>query len=281
MRSKGIIMKKIAEVLDELKDIGVDWSSHPSDAYLFDVPKGYFDAFPSQVLADIKASGSETELNIGLEKTMPFDVPGNYFETFGIGILNKIQHMNKIVEGQVPLFEAVPPTNPYQLPENYFDTFHQNIIGKINADTISSPEELKTISPLLATLKDKVSYVAPMAYFDEIDFSEKIQVKTIETKVLEHPAVKSIKWARWAAAASIVLIFSIGGLRFLGSDMNMSEDQRLEQSLAKIPDAKIQEWLSNNLDESDISNFRVSVTNTNMPKTPEEQRIEDIENDFY
>lgn len=274
-------MKKIAEILDELKDMGVDWDFHSNDAYLFDVPKGYFDALPSQILANIKASGLETEFNINLDKTPLFQVPEQYFENLSTHILQKVQAMDQIIEGKEHLFSVVPSVNPYQIPENYFDNLHQSIIHKIDSDLVPSQEEIETISPLLASLKDKMSYKAPGAYFDETDFSERIQVKTIESKIVEHPAVKSIKWARWAAAASIVLIFSFGGLRFLGANVNITEDQKLEQSLAKIPDAKIQEWLSNNLDESDLGNLSASLGDANMHKTPDEQRVEDIENDFY
>jgi hypothetical protein len=274
-------MKKIAEILDELKDMGADWDFHSDDAYLFDVPKGYFDALPSQIMANIKASGSETELHIDLDKTPLFQVPEQYFDNLSSHILQKVQAMDQIVAGKEPLFKAVPAINPYQLPENYFDNLHQDILRKRDTDLISSDEEIETMSPLLASLKDKVSYKAPGAYFNETDFSERIQVKTIESKIIEHPAAKSIKWARWAAAASIVLIFSVGGLRFLGANVNITEDQKLEQSLAKIPDAQIQEWLSNNLDESDFGNLSASVGDANMHKTPGEQRVEDAENDFY
>src|ERR1700748_686667 len=244
-------MKKIAEILDELKDMGVDWDFHSNDAYLFDVPQGYFDGLPSQILANIKASESETAFHVNPDKTPLFDIPEQYFETLSSHILQKVRAMDQIVNGNDSLFTAVPAINPYQLPENYFDNLHQDILGKIGSDLIPSQQEIEAMSPLLASLKNKTSYKAPSAYFDETDFSERIQVKTIESKIIEHPAVKSIKWARWAAAASIVMIFSIGGLRFLGAHVNITEDQKLEQSLAKIPDAKIQEWLSNNLDESD------------------------------
>lgn len=280
------IMKKKAEILDELKDIGVDWNSNPTDAYLFDVPNGYFDTLPSQIMANIKASESETELNPtlnnALTKSTLFDVPENYFDALSNNILSKIHARDAIIEGNVQIFKSVSAENPYHLPENYFESLSRNVFDRIVSDDIVSSEEIESISPLLATLKHKNSYETPDTYFNAIDFAEKIQVKTIETKVVEHPAVKSIKWARWAAAASIILIFSVGGAKFLGTNSaSVNPDQKLEQSLAKIPDAKIQEWLANNIDEIDISSLQGTASNSNRPKTVDEQRIEDIQNDLF
>jgi len=44
----------------------------------------------------------------------------------------------------------------------------------------------ETISPLLASLKDKTPIKYQKLIFNAIDFSEKIQTKTIERKVVEH-----------------------------------------------------------------------------------------------
>jgi len=68
----------------------------------------------------------------------------------------------------------------------------------------------------------------------------------------------------------------------------MNPNAEFEQSLSRIPDAKIQDWLSNNLDESDINSLKSSLGNVNAMNSsnaaevvPNDQATDDISDDLY
>ncbi|KAA5536509.1 hypothetical protein F0919_02245 [Taibaiella lutea] len=270
-------MKKKAEILEELTTLKSTLGNYEDEIQLFHVPEGYFEYLPGQILKNIKASQIETEFNLTIDKTVPYTVPTDYFEQFGNNVLQQIRKMQPVIEGKNQSFDDIGMMETYQLPDGFFASFEQNLYKKLGIQQDSDIEETETISPLLASLKDKTSYTAPHTYFNAIDFSEKIQRKTIERKVIEHPSVKSIKWARWAAAASIILIFFVGGFRFLSPDNTISSEAKFEKSLAQIPETQIREWLSNNIDETDINSLSASLLNSKDLKT--KQALENITED--
>lgn len=273
-------MKKNAEILEELTHLKSTLGNHADEIQLFHVPEGYFEYLPNQILENAKASQLETEPNITIDKAGPYNIPVDYFEQLEHNILQRIRDIQPIVEGRNQSFDAIAIKETLQLPTDYFASFEQNLFKKIGLQSENATAEIETISPFLADLRDKESYKAPEAYFNAIDFSEKIQYKTVERKVAEHPSVKSIKWARWAAAAAIIMIFSIGGFKFLNPANTISDEARYEKTLANIPDAKIKEWLSNNLDETDVNSLSASILKSKDLKTKkalENIREEDIQ----
>lgn len=250
--------------MEELINLGTDLESFPDNAPTFHVPENYFEQLPSLILAAIKAFDSETELNLEIHKTGPFNTPANYFDSLSDTILNKVRAINQIVEAEkITLFGETSKEAPFHLPENYFNNLQSDIAQKLGLNAANAIEELALISPLLASLRNEPSYETPNTYFNATDFSEKVQLKTIQSKVVEHPSAKSIKWARWAAAASIILIFSVSGFQFLNSNLDSSSTVKFEKSLAKISDARIKDWLSNNIDEADMSGLDKGLVNMN------------------
>jgi hypothetical protein len=270
-------MKKNAEILEELTHLKSTWGDHVDETQLFRVPEGYFEHLPNLILENVKASQLETELNITIDKAGPYDFPVDYFEQLENNILQQIRNIQPIIEGRSQSFDAIAVKDTFQLPTDYFASFEQNLFKKMGLQSDNAITEIETISPLLAELKNKESYKAPETYFNAIDFSEKIQDKTVERKVVEHPSVKSIKWARWAAAASIILIFFVGGFRFLSPDNTLSSQDKFEKSLAQIPETQIREWLSNNIDETDVNSLSANLLNSKDLKT--KQALENITED--
>jgi len=267
-------MKKNAEILEELTSLKSTLGNFEDGIQLFHVPEGYFEHLPGQILENIKASHKETEFNIAIEKTGPYSVPEGYFEQFGNKVLNKIKNIDSITESKIQSFDNAARMETYQLPTDFFASFEQDLFKKIGIRSENAVQETAAISPLVASLRDKPSYKVPEKYFNANDLSEKVQTKTIERKVVEHPSVKSIKWARWAAAASIILIFSIGGFRFLSPHSALSSEAKFEKSLAQIPEYQLREWLSNNLDETDVNSLSASLLNSKDLKT--KQALENI-----
>jgi len=275
-------MKKRAEILEELTNLksALGNGEHPIQS--FQVPEGYFEGLSGQILANVKASFMETECNIPINKQEPFSVPAGYFEGLSNSILQQIKTIQPVIEGKVQSFDTIAVKETYQLPDHYFGSFEQHLFSKLGLNQENASEETQAISALVAGLKDKPSYQAPEAYFNAIDFSEKIQSRNIERKVVEHPSVKSIRWAGWAAAAAIVMIFFVGGFNFLTTNNTYASENKFEKSLAKIPEYQLREWLSNNLDETDVNNISASLLKSKDIKTQKalenitEADIEDI-----
>ena len=166
------------------------------------------------------------------------------------------------------------------MPPNYFDNFSENVLSKITLQEQNVKQELESIGSMLADFPKEDVFSVPLGYFNEDNFSEKVQAHSIESKVVEHPAVKSIKWARWAAAASVIAIFSISGFQFL-NNTPLTANAKFEQSLSQIPDSKIQDWLSFNLGETDSTNFSTNVANADGANQPDFNNLSSKEINDY
>jgi len=247
--------------MEELRSMGTDPGSIPTDIPVFHVPEHYFDQFPSRIMESIHASVMPAALQLDIRKEGPYEVPAPYFETLSDSILQKVKARDAVIYG-APSFKTLSATTSYQLPDHYFESLSQQITDRLGLNAANATEEIETISPLLAGLKAQASYETPAAYFNAADFSREVQQQSFEQKTVEHPAVKSIKWARWAAAAAVIFLFSISGFRFLNADLDKNPDAAFEKGISKISDARIKEWLSNNLDESDLTSLGDGLANS-------------------
>jgi len=119
------------------------------------------------------------------------------------------------------------------------------------------------MSPLLASLRKENAFTVPDQYFQAGNIIQLARQQEAKPKTVQHPAVKSITWARWAAAAAVMAIFTLGGMHFLTGNAGSTGKTDFQESLAKIPDAKIKDWLASNMDESDINSLGSSIANIN------------------
>lgn len=272
-------MKIQDEILTELKTLQADFGADLNDKTVYQVPEGYFQNFPDDMAAVIKAMNTETIFAFPAEPEQPYSVPIHYFDQLATEVLKKVKAFENIAESGSPVLEKLKEANVYTLPENYFTSFEETLFQQLFSTEDNAVDEMESLSPLLASLKTEQPFSVPAGYFNTESLVQKSRMT--EQKVVEHPAIKSIKWARWAAAAAVAIIFALGGWQYLGSGTVQKQEQGFDQALAHIPDAKIKEWLSYNMDEEDLNSIKISgagvqaiTTNVSLQNFSEEE-IED------
>ncbi|WP_157977323.1 hypothetical protein [Taibaiella helva] len=257
-------MKKKDEIAAELKALTTEFGAAVAGEPAFHTPEHYFRDFPGQMKAIIRAMNANTALSLPVSKDGPYSVPPGYFETLEQDILARIKLADTIVTGATISVPGATREIPFELPEGYFARFEQELHQKLFHSETPVQEELQELSPLLAGLQQEQPFAVPGGYFNSDAFVRQVQEQQ-QPKVVEHPSVRSIKWARWAAAAAVIAIFAMGGLHYLVPGGKQSSRVSFEQALAKIPEKNIKEWLSNNMDESDINNLGSSIANISIP----------------
>lgn len=274
-------MKKKDEIAAELKALNATFGVAGANDPVFHTPENYFQDFPDQISAIIRTMNADASLSLPIAKEGPHTVPDGYFEAFSAGILARAKALDAITNGTELPWSDKERQTPFSLPEGYFDRFSQQLTEQIFNTETPVLGELQELSPLLADLKKEQPFAVPGGYFNSEAFARQIQQEQQpKAKVAEHPSVRSLKWARWAAAAAVIAIFVMGGLHYFIPGSTYSDKNSFERDLAKIPEKNIKEWLSNNLDESDINNLGSSIANIsiNGPSTLKnlsEQQIRD------
>lgn len=283
-------MKKNSEILEELSTLQSSLGDFNEETEALHIPKDYFEHLSEKILADIKAAQSEPEFQFAIEKSGPYFVPENYFEQFPNELLLKVNELETTANATTQSFDNIASKEVLQVPAQYFESFEGELFKKLGLNTATAKEEIESLSPLLAGLQQKTTYSVPDFSTDLVGIIAKAKQTKTEAKVIEHPAVKSIKWARWAAAASIVFIFAIGGINFLGKDASntTADAAAFDKAFAKIPEAQLKEWLSNNLDEYDINLLSTSIVNnkkavakSNLKQLSDEELKDYIENEVW
>jgi hypothetical protein len=260
-------MKKKDEIAAELRAWGADFGGHEATDPIFHTPEGYFRDFPDQMTAIIKGMTAETSLSLPLPKEIPFEVPQGYFDQFCDQLLVHTRAMNAVTEQGHCAWSEIKCETPYNVPDGYFARFEEALFHKIFEEEKPVGEEIESLSPLLAGLKKEQPFAIPKGYFNSEAFAQ--QVQQPETRVVEHPSVRSIKWARWAAAAAVIAIFALGGLHYLVPSGTTADEPSFQRALAQIPEQNIREWLSINMDESDVNSLAGSISTniTNLPSS--------------
>lgn len=159
---------------------------------------------------------------------------------------------------------------PFSVPEGYFDGLAASVLAKLKGQQISAADELRELSPLLASLSREMPYRLPAGYFDEnlsvlsfVDGDKKSAVldaigkelpfavpqgyfDTVPQQVLAklpRPEAKLVplfsrNWMRVAIAAVITGIVFLGGYQYF----NGAGDQTASQQPADTS----QNWLAKN-----------------------------------
>jgi hypothetical protein len=213
----------------------------------YEVPEGYFSAFPALTLRRI------SEWNMA--KSLKFNVPEGYFEGFAKGVLDRIKAgdipnalltpgVDEELAAISPMLAAAGRITPYEEPEGYF----------------------QELSPILSLLKDKNPYTVPQGYF-EVLTAETI-ARTAEPVSLDPagsmegstmaggsvtPVIsisgrtnRKMSWWKYAAAAVVTgLILTAGWLRFHSPGTHGSkEGADIAGSLATVSDQDLRSFLT-------------------------------------
>ena len=236
------LKKEISEELGQLSMVIAGISRQMP----FEVPEGYFAAFPDKMLSLL--TGPTDAENIGLPsewgKKPVFSVPAGYFEGFAARMMDKIkmtqgEHVPDAREelaGLSSLLSRIDKKMPYSLPEGYFDTL----------EPAASVKE-ESLSPLMTGLKSKAAYQVPEGYFESLPEIISARVKPASPARVISMSRKRNAWWQYSAAAVIVgFIFTIGWLRLhtpAGRQGLTGAD--LTQGLARVSDQDIQSYLDN------------------------------------
>jgi hypothetical protein len=165
----------IIHELNELKSS----LANASQRDVYQVPAGYFEGLPDQLLKRVKAleAGSVSE---------------------------ELEHLS-------PLLNSISKAMPYSVPEDYFSTLENELRQTIASNSEqTAQEELEILSPLLSGLKNQSTFTVPRGYFENLQPAVHGDHTASEAKLV---SITSRKWFRYAAAAVVTgFIVTIGFL---------------------------------------------------------------------
>jgi hypothetical protein len=201
----------------------------------------------------------------------------------GWGLIDAMESPDKIL---TELLEIAPFLGkagvlrpPYAVPDGYFEDFADILMYRIQFEaegfgeikSVSSPEEIAEISPLLAGLKNKNPYRVPVGYFESLNnnvqISENVPPKL--TVVPQSNKKKKIsipmRIVRYAAAACIVGMIGI-------TTFNLTHHQILDpinglttvsdQDMANYLDIDDVHWTPDN--SSDLQTSTVDLSDNDI-----------------
>jgi len=143
----------------------------PAAPAMFSVPEGYFDNLASNIMAKIKSGQAETgesfftqPVEAGLPPYLPtpYNVPNGYFSSLSNDILAKIkQQENSFEIEEQPITAGLPM--PYSVPVGYFNSLAENIMDGIKQQEGETETGGQLIPAGLLT-----PYSVPVGYFDAL-----------------------------------------------------------------------------------------------------------------
>lgn len=271
-------MKSNLDIQKEWESIGAGFSAQIG-LPLFRVPSDYFEHLPNEIMSGIRAiSASEPEL---AQIELPYQVPASYFDQSAQQLFDHVMGAHRVIEDtNIP---GLSKANTFTVPAGYFDHLEDKVWATIRQEA-SVEEELEE-SPLLASLKG----VNP---FEKHQTAE-IAVPKIATAPKEKPQIevpmtvrKSLRWSNWVAAASVALFFVLGAGWLITDNRNnasnmaqstMGKPDIVSQKLAALPDAAIEAYLDQNIDEFNEYMLEDNISSAAVnAKYSAEQALNDI-----
>lgn len=261
------------EILEELRLLSTTVSTISRETP-YQVPAGYFDGFPAQVL---NLTGEVPFFAGHRDKPLAFSVPEGYFEGFAQNLLDRIKagqtgpgstgtqgqpdQPGRIGQPAIPgesvesvslelaqlspLLNSITRTVPYQVPDNYF-------------------EQLSPILAPLAGLRDKPLYTVPENYFsglaDEIlsrvnpvKKDQPARVIALDRSTSQKKSSRQLSWLKYSVAAAVAgLIITFGWLRLNNrSGSRATPAIEVAKNLSTVSDQDLQTYAENNHDHND------------------------------
>ncbi|MGN6567845.1 MAG: hypothetical protein ACTHJ0_07830 [Flavipsychrobacter sp.] len=172
----------------------------------------------NDILSELEQMGSTLA---NMSRKMPYEVPGDYFAGLTASI---IQHTQFLQQDEPVLNISKAPVQ--DIPADYFNALPDRLL----------------LAARLSDLPQAMPHTVPAGYFDTL--SQQVLTKT--RKVKPGRIVAFSARLRWAAAALLVIGMGIGSYEFLHTRSN-----RPEVALSKVPQAKLQEYVKQNIDDFD------------------------------
>lgn len=257
------------DIANELQEIipGAEWPGLTPN--MGDVPAGYFEQLPAQIMQKIRTEEMQDELtNISplladVPKAFSLSAPAGYFEHLSSQILQKIATQEEL-ENISPLLSDIDKTPSFSIPASYFEQLPAQILQKIAVQ-----EELESISPLLAEVPKEFPLSVPAGYFDQLTANVLAEVKT-PAKV-----VPMRTYLKWAVAAGLIALLSVGTLFFMQRQQSAKAPVSNDNSLADISDQAIVDYLQTHMDTFDkeellsLASLNTETATVPLPETSE------------
>ena len=183
---------------------------------------------------------------VEIEKKNVFTVPAGYFENLSKGILAGIA----IEENVSDIFFSGSVDN--DVPHRYFDTLADTILDKIKAQkTVSASEELRTLSPMLYSIRNENVFEVPAGYFEELSNAVISRLTPQQAKIVVMKR-RTTTFFKYAVAAAFTGVMALGVFKFTNPSGNSKLPEYVtaglkiddvDQELSKLSDDEIVKYL--------------------------------------
>ena len=262
------------DIANELREIIPDAAWTGIKPFQGEVPTGYFDQLPGQILQKVYATEVKDELEMlspllaAMPKSVPLSVPPDYFNQLPQNILLNISENitgtsdSVMADDDMPSILAdLPKAFPMTAPSGYFDQLPAQLLQKIHAS--EAREELAALSPLLADMPKNMPLSVPEGYFAQLSTGVMTAIAasatkpaTVTSEQLSIPAQTPVirkmntrRYIKWAVAASLIALVSVSTLLFVRE--NNHSANTLDNALANVSDQEIIEYLQAHTDAFD------------------------------
>jgi hypothetical protein len=163
-----------------------------------------------------------------IEKINIFTIPENYFN----GLAERIFVYTFLNQNNNAEFNS---NNVNRVPEGYFDSLSDHVLAKIkNQEFESDEEELKKLSPVLFSLKNKNVFTVPPGYFENVNNAVINKLNHQPAKIVSIKKVKT--WWKYTAAAVITGAIAITSLQIFNSSPDMQKNNSVVTESSGLPD---------------------------------------------
>ncbi|MBS4063339.1 MAG: hypothetical protein KGZ74_02210 [Chitinophagaceae bacterium] len=218
--------------------------------------------------------------NLGTQ--MPYTVPAGYFDTLGDVILARV------IAGageDSAVTSVAGKSTPFGVPEGYFENLSTSILSKIKAQQEPGvADELKELSPVLASISKENVYTVPEGYFGVME--EEVAEKTIHSakaKVVSITAVKR-RWFSYAAAAAVLVMVAFGVNKiihpstkldgYVKEGLKYTTEEQIAEGLQTINETDLVAYLQMTAESKDVETIAAIVDETTLHQE-EETVVED------
>jgi hypothetical protein len=237
-----------------------------------------------QELSDLRSS-----LPFKNDEQPVFTVPEGYFENFAASVWAKLKKQQEPgaadeLKDLSPVLAAIPKQTPFDVPENYFTHLATGLPALVKEEAL--PEFLQSHTK-------QMPYAVPDGYFEELTAQVAAKVAKPKAKVVP----LSVRFMRYAVAATIIGVLAIGGFFYFGGNPTTIDPVKhpgawVAQKLKNIPNRDLEAFLKNldtgfnskelvqNGGKTEVRNLLHDVSNTELDAFLKEMPADTEQSDY-
>lgn len=191
----------------------------------------------NDILSELEQMGS---MLANMSRKMPYEVPADYFAGLAASVTEHIQ----LLQQRDPVLNI--SKSPVQdVPAGYFNSLPDSLLQAAR----------------LSDMPQAMPHEVPSGYFAALP--QQLFAKVNNSKASSGRIITLTAQIRWAAAALLVICMGIGSYEFLHLRSN-----RPEIALSKVPQAKLQEYVKQNIDDFDADMIVSNLQTTDVHNVP-------------